>query len=116
MEIKIRVNRKSPQSLTRQITDQLNDLIDRGVMAAGSLLPSERALANTLGVARNVVRGSYEYLSRGGKLDSAGRDGRRVRAKTSRSRTTRSSAAKKARSKRAAARKKSAAGSTARKR
>lgn len=108
MELKIRVNRKSPQSMTRQITDQLSDLIDRGVMTAGSLVPSERALANTLGVARNVVRGSYEYLSRGGKLEGAGRAGRRVRAKTARSKTTRSAAGKKGKSKTAAARKKSA--------
>jgi DNA-binding FadR family transcriptional regulator len=115
VEIKIRVNRKSPQSLTKQITDQLNDLIDRGVMTGGSLVPSERALANTLGVARNVVRGSYEYLSRGGKLDSAGRQGRRVRAKTSR-KSGGSAAAKKAKSKRAAARKKSAARPAAKKR
>jgi len=115
VDIKIRVNRKSPQSLTKQITDQLNELIDRGVMTAGSLVPSERALANTLGVARNVVRGSYEYLSRGGKLDNAGRQGRRVRAKTSRSKTT-SAAAKKTKSKLAAARKKAAARSSAKKR
>ncbi|MEA2203976.1 MAG: Bacterial regulatory protein gntR family [Blastocatellia bacterium] len=107
MEIKLRVNRKSPQSLTKQITDQLTDLIDRGVMTAGSFVPSERALANTLGVARNVVRGSYEYLSKGGKLEGAGRAGRKVRAKTSRGKTTRSGAAK-GRAKTAAARKKSA--------
>lgn len=99
MEIKIRVNRKSPQSMTKQITDQLTDLIDRGVMTAGSLVPSERALANTLGVARNVVRGSYEYLSRGGKLEGAGRAGRKVRAKTTRSKTSRASAAKKGKAK-----------------
>jgi GntR family transcriptional regulator/MocR family aminotransferase len=99
VEIKIRVNRKSPQSMTKQITDQLTDLIDRGVMTAGSLVPSERALANTLGVARNVVRGSYEYLSRGGKLEGAGRAGRKVRAKTTRSKTSRASAAKKGKAK-----------------
>ncbi|MEO8435222.1 MAG: GntR family transcriptional regulator [Pyrinomonadaceae bacterium] len=115
MDIKIRVNRKSPQSLTKQITDQLNELIDTGAMTAGSLIPSERALANTLGVARNVVRGSYEYLSKGGKLDSAGRQGRRVRAKTSRSKNT-SAAARKTKSKLAAARKKAAARSSAKKR
>jgi len=107
VELKIRVNRKSPQSMTKQITDQLTDLIDRGIMTAGSLVPSERALANTLGVARNVVRGSYEYLSRGGKLEGAGRAGRRVRAKTTRSKTTRP-AAKKGKAKTAAARKKTA--------
>jgi GntR family transcriptional regulator / MocR family aminotransferase len=104
VEIKIRVNRKSPQSMTKQITDQLTDLIDRGIMTVGSLVPSERALANTVGVARNVVRGSYESLARVGKLEGAGRAGRRVRAKT-----TRSAAAKKGKSKTAAARKKSAA-------
>ena len=107
MEIKLRVNRKSPQSLTKQITDQLIDLIDRGVMTAGTFVPSERALANTLGVARNVVRGSYEYLAKGGKLEGAGRAGRKVRAKTSRGKTTRSGAAK-GKAKTAAARKKSA--------
>ncbi len=107
MELKIRVNRKSPQSMTKQITDQLTDLIDRGVMTAGTLVPSERALANTLGVARNVVRGSYEYLSRGGKLEGAGRAGRRVRTKTTRSKTTRPAASKKGKAK-AAARKKTA--------
>ena len=73
------------------------------------------ALANTLGVARNVVCGSYEYLSKGGKLDSAGRKGRRVRAKSSRSKAT-SAAAKKTKSKLAAARKKAAARSSAKKR
>lgn len=109
MELKIRVNRKSPQSMTKQITDQLTDLIDRGVMTAGSLVPSERALANTLGVARNVVRGSYEYLSKGGKLEGAGRAGRKVRTKTTRSKTTRPAASKKGKAKAAAARQKTAA-------
>src|SRR5207248_8380626 len=50
--------------MTRQLTDQLRDLIDVGKMAIGSMLPSERTLANSLGVARNVVRGSYEYLEK----------------------------------------------------
>jgi len=44
------------ESMTRQITDQLGSLISSGAMAVGSLLPSERSLANSLGVARNVVR------------------------------------------------------------
>ena len=37
-------------------------LIEAGALAAGTLLPSERELANTLKVARNVVRGAYEQL------------------------------------------------------
>ncbi len=88
MTLKIRINRKSVESLTRQITDQLGSLISTGAMAVGSVLPSERSLANSLGVARNVVRGSYEYLEKAGVVQREGRKGRRVRAKTSRAKTT----------------------------
>ena len=76
--ISVRVNRKRPESMTRQIREQLNTLIDAGALAAGTLLPSERELANTLKVARNVVRGAYEQLMDAGKLTSEGRKGRSV--------------------------------------
>ena len=77
-KLNVRVNRKRPESMTRQIREQLNELIDAGSLAAGSLLPSERELANTLKVARNVVRGAYEQLIEAGKLTSEGRKGRSV--------------------------------------
>ena len=77
-KLNVRVNRKRPESMTRQIREQLNDLIDAGALAAGTLLPSERELANTLKVARNVVRGAYEQLMDTGKLVSEGRKGRSV--------------------------------------
>jgi DNA-binding FadR family transcriptional regulator len=76
----IRVSRKRPESLTKQITDQLTGLIESGAMTVGSYLPSERELANSLKVARNVVRGSYENLMRAGKVQSEGRKGRTVRS------------------------------------
>ena len=69
--------------MTRQIREQLDALIDAGALAAGSLLPSERELANTLNVARNVVRGAYEQLMDAGKLRSEGRKGRSVRSSSS---------------------------------
>ena len=84
MKLNIRVSRKKPESLTRQITDQLSHLIESGAAAAGSLLPSERELANSLKVARNVVRGAYEKLVAVGKVQSEGRKGRRVRATSAR--------------------------------
>ena len=87
MALKIRINRKSVESMTRQLTDQLGDLISSGALAIGSLLPSERTLANSLGVARNVVRGSYDYLEKAGVVQREGRKGRTVRAKTSRKKT-----------------------------
>lgn len=80
MKTTIRVNRKRPESLTKQITDQLNELIESGAMTVGSYLPSERELANSLKVARNVVRGSYENLMRAGRIQSEGRKGRTVRS------------------------------------
>ena len=91
--LNVRVNRKRPESMTRQIREQLNDLIDAGELAAGTLLPSERELANTLKVARNVVRGAYEQLMDAGKLSSEGRKGRSV-SSGSRSGGGRSSAKK----------------------
>jgi DNA-binding GntR family transcriptional regulator len=102
--LNVRVNRKRPESMTRQIREQLNDLIEAGELAAGSLLPSERELANTLKVARNVVRGAYEQLMDTGKLTSEGRKGRSVSsgrssakssAKKKTTKTTKSKARKK---------------------
>jgi len=88
VSLKIRVSRKSVESMTKQLTDQLGSLISSGALAVGSLLPSERTLAKSLGVARNVVRGSYDYLEKAGVLQREGRKGRRVRSATSRKRTT----------------------------
>jgi DNA-binding transcriptional regulator YhcF (GntR family) len=84
--VKIRVNRKSVESMTRQIANQLEGLIATGAMAVGSMLPSERTLANSLDVARNVVRGSYDYLERAGLVQREGKTGRRVKAKATRRR------------------------------
>jgi DNA-binding GntR family transcriptional regulator len=84
----IRVSRKKPESLTSQIREQLHSLIDSGAWAAGTLLPSERDLANNLKVARNVVRGAYESLVKAGKVKSEGRRGRRVQSAGARKKTT----------------------------
>jgi DNA-binding GntR family transcriptional regulator len=65
--------------MTRQIREQLTSKIEAGTLAAGQFLPSERELANQLGVARNVVRGAYEQLIAAGKLRSEGRKGRTVK-------------------------------------
>lgn len=99
MALKIRVNRKSVESMTRQIATQLTDLISAGVVTVGSMLPSERTLADALGVARNVVRGSYDYLEKSGLVQREGRAGRRVRAKTSRRKPAVKSAKKTAKKK-----------------
>lgn len=98
MKTTIRVNRKRPESMTKQITEQLTGLIESGAMTAGSYLPSERELAESLKVARNVVRGSYENLMKAGRVQSEGRKGRTVRAsggrKKSASKSSKSSGSK----------------------
>jgi DNA-binding GntR family transcriptional regulator len=93
--LNVRVNRKRPESMTRQIREQLNTLIEAGELAAGTLLPSERELANTLKVARNVVRGAYEQLMEAGRLTSQGRKGRSVSSKRRSTKASKSKARKK---------------------
>ena len=88
VKLNVRVNRKRPESMTRQIREQLNALIDAGDLVAGTLLPSERELANTLKVARNVVRGAYEQLIDTGKLRSEGRKGRSVKSSSAKKKAT----------------------------
>lgn len=82
MPLKIRIDRRSDASMTRQLTDQLGSLISNGGLEVGSKLPSERIMAKSLGVARNVVRGSYEYLEKAGVIQREGRKGRRVSSAT----------------------------------
>jgi DNA-binding GntR family transcriptional regulator len=111
-KLNVRVNRKRPESMTRQIREQLDALIDAGALAAGTLLPSERELANTLDVARNVVRGAYEQLMEAGKLTSEGRKGRSVSSggrsgrSTAKKRTTSGKTSKSTKSSKSKARKK----------
>lgn len=91
MKANIRVSRRKPESLTSQIREQLSTLIESGAMAAGSLLPSERELANSLKVARNVVRGAYESLVKAGTVKSEGRKGRRVQTAGAKRKPTKTS-------------------------
>ncbi len=95
MKTTIRVNRKRPESLTKQITDQLTGLIESGVYTVGSYLPSERELANSVNVARNVVRGSYENLMRAGRIQSEGRKGKTVKSSGSKKKAAGAKARKK---------------------
>ncbi|HEV2834826.1 MAG TPA: winged helix-turn-helix domain-containing protein [Pyrinomonadaceae bacterium] len=98
-KLNVRVNRKRPESMTRQIREQLDNLIEAGTLAVGTFLPSERELAESLKVARNVVRGAYEQLMDAGKLRSEGRRGRSVsRGGTTKRKTTKSAKSSKSKS------------------
>jgi GntR family transcriptional regulator/MocR family aminotransferase len=58
----LRVDRQRPASLSAQIVDQLRERIVTGLLRGGDRLPSSRALAATMGVARSVVVRAYEQL------------------------------------------------------
>jgi DNA-binding GntR family transcriptional regulator len=109
-KLKVRVNRSRPESMTRQITDQLAGLINTGILAAGEMLPSERTLAESLGVARNVVRRSYDYLASSALIAGEGRRGRRVRGGSSSTASSRKKSAAASGKKSSASAKKGASG------
>ncbi|HEX6514317.1 MAG TPA: PLP-dependent aminotransferase family protein [Nocardioidaceae bacterium] len=62
--------RRGGPPLHVQLATQLRDLVGRGVVPAGSRLPSTRALAADLGVARSVVEQGYDQLLAEGWLVS----------------------------------------------
>jgi len=68
LEIALSIDRAATDGLQAQIVDQLRRAIFAGTLAAGVRLPSTRALAEDLGVSRNVVTGAYEELLSEGYL------------------------------------------------
>jgi GntR family transcriptional regulator / MocR family aminotransferase len=57
-----RLDRASPVPLSRQLAAALRQAIGEGSIAAGARLPSTRALAADLGLARSTVVGVFEQL------------------------------------------------------
>lgn len=62
------LDRAATTPLWRQLQDQLRDAIRCGRLAHGDALPSSRALADQLGVSRNLVVNAYEQLAAEGYL------------------------------------------------
>jgi GntR family transcriptional regulator/MocR family aminotransferase len=72
------LDRRSAVPLSRQLQAGLRDLIARGGLPAGSLLPPSRRLAPDLGVSRNVVLDAYGQLRHEGLLTARRGQGTRV--------------------------------------
>jgi GntR family transcriptional regulator / MocR family aminotransferase len=68
-----RLDRSSPLPLSRQLAGALRQAIGEGRIGAGARLPSTRALAGELGLARSTVVGVFEQLAAEGYI--AGRTG-----------------------------------------
>jgi len=70
----LHLSRDGDATLTRQLTDQLRDLVTNGHLAPGQRLPSSRQLAQSLALSRNTVSFAIEQLAAEGYLAlSAGR-------------------------------------------
>ena len=66
----IKLDRRRPRSLFRQMLEQIIQLIDAGVLAPGYHMPSTRKLAERIGVNRSTVVKVYEELWALGYVES----------------------------------------------
>lgn len=71
--------RITPRALHNAVIDQVCELIDRGFLAPGQTLPSERDLAQELGVSRNSVREALRVLEARGIVVTRHGVGRSIR-------------------------------------
>jgi len=78
MPLSFTLDRRSPSSLSEQVRRSIEAAILAGQLSPGARLPSWRALASQLGVARGTVRVAYERLADAQLIVSAGPAGTRV--------------------------------------
>lgn len=70
MQIPITINKSSGTAIQVQIIAQIRDLIDRGLLASGTRVPSSRELSAQLRVARRTIVLAYDKLVSEGYLES----------------------------------------------
>jgi GntR family transcriptional regulator / MocR family aminotransferase len=75
MRIPLELDRTLPQSLADQLAERLRQAIRQGRIPEGARLPSSRAFADQLGVARNTVVRAYETLAMEGIVESRAASG-----------------------------------------
>jgi DNA-binding FadR family transcriptional regulator len=84
----IRISEGTGETKTAQIFNQIASAILAGKFNAGDALISERALAEQLGVSRNIVRNAYQRLEDEGLIETSGTSARRVRVRRGARRAT----------------------------
>jgi GntR family transcriptional regulator/MocR family aminotransferase len=75
MRIPVNLDRSLGQPLAEQLADQLRDAVRQGRIPGGVRLPSSRALADQLSLARNTVVRAYETLTIEGLVESRAASG-----------------------------------------
>ncbi|MBC7929632.1 MAG: winged helix-turn-helix transcriptional regulator [Rubrivivax sp.] len=85
VDLDIRISAGSDETKTQQIFNQIAAAILAGKVNRGDAVASERALAEQLGVSRNIVRNAYRRLEEQGLVEAVSTAGRRVRGAKKRS-------------------------------
>lgn len=67
--MKLQIEKEAGLPLYLQIKEQIKQQIDRGILAPGEQLPTERELALDLGVSRNTVSQAFAELAEEGVLE-----------------------------------------------
>ncbi len=81
MNLALTIDKASPVPIYRQIVLEVTRQVQEGLLASGDALPSERELAESLGIARGTVARAYDELTRIHILESAAGRGSRVSAR-----------------------------------
>src|SRR5271169_3446713 len=68
-QLPLTIRRHDAAPLQTQIADQIRQLVDKGILAPSSRVPSTRALSEQLGVSRNTVTLAYDLLIGEGILE-----------------------------------------------
>jgi GntR family transcriptional regulator len=66
----IAIDRKSPETVHRQVAEQIRYLIARGHFTVGSVLPSTRSLGSDLDVSFHTIRKAYSRLEQDGLVEA----------------------------------------------
>ena len=74
-DVRVTLDPSSPEPLSEQLSGAIADRIRRASLAAGSRLPTVRALAEDLGLAANTVAKAYRALEEAGLVQGRGRQG-----------------------------------------
>ena len=78
----IQIKHNSPVPIYEQLVQEIEILLESGILKENDSLPSIRHLANQLDVAVNTVARAYQELERRGTIISNGRKGTFVRKKS----------------------------------
>src|ERR1700733_13791092 len=68
-QLPLTIRRHGDVPLQAQISDQIRQLVEKGILAPASRVPSTRALSEQLGVSRNTVTLAYDLLIAEGILE-----------------------------------------------